>query len=56
MNTAELNNRIANAKARIRTIRNSNIPASDKRFLIDNWRQLIETNKQLVEVLGKANK
>ena len=50
MNTAELNNRIASAKAQIRTIRNSYIPASNKGFMIDKLKQIVEANNQLVEV------
>ena len=50
MNTAEFNNRIADAKARIRIVRNSHIPASDKGFLIDKLKQIITAYQQLVEV------
>jgi len=50
MNTAELNNRIASAKAQIRTIRNSYIPASNKGFMITRLKQIITAYQQLVEV------
>ena len=45
--------RIADMRARIRIIKNSNMPESNKSFLIDNWRQLVEANKQIVKLLEK---
>lgn len=46
-------NRIADTKVIIRIVKNSHIPAPEKRYQINVLKEIIEANRQLIGILEK---